>query len=82
MEREDFEAAWSRWDKNGNGVLDFSEVDDIAPEIAELIGDPTLSDPTLLYHFVVQFYDDDFNGLVEKDELWRLLQEAAEHKSQ
>ena len=83
--RAQFDAAWSRWDANGDGQLQLSEVKTHSSEIAELIGDPMFEDPEVLFEFTVNYFDQGFgtpkgaNGAIDKEELWALLQEAAAH---
>ena len=80
--REDFDAAWAKWDANGNGALELSEVRVHASEISGIIGDPGLNDPEVLYNFALTFYDglanpaEGLNKKLDKEELWQLIQEA------
>lgn len=82
MTREEFDAAWKRWDADGNGTLELSEVRSHAAEIAALIGDPAMADAEVLYHFALTFYDGlanpsaGMNHKLDKDEIWQMLHEA------
>jgi Ca2+-binding EF-hand superfamily protein len=85
FKREDFEAAWKRWDSDNSGTLELSEVRTHATEIANLIGDPGLEDADVLYEFALSFYDglanpsEGLNNKLDKEEVWQLLQEATSH---
>ena len=82
MTREEFEAAWKRWDAAGNGTLERSEVRSHTVEIAALIGDPTMADSEVVYPFALTFYDGlanpsaGMNHKLDKDEIWQMLHEA------
>ena len=83
--RQKFDEAWRRWDANGDGHLQLSEVRAHALEIAGLIGDPMFEDPEVLFEFTVNYFDrgvgspNGANGAIDKEELWALLQEASAH---
>ena len=85
--RDEYEAAWRRWDRNQNGTLELSEVQTHSIEIASLIGDPAFEDPALLHEFAVAFYDGrgnpstGLNNAIDKEEMWELLKEAAAYQT-
>ena len=82
MTREEFEAAWKRWDADGNGTHERSEVRSHTVKNAALIGDPAMADAEVLYPFALTFYyglanpSAGMNHKLDKDWFWQMLNAA------